>query len=218
MSLISTLGKVAMGIAVAKGLGKMMGGSKGGSGGGIGDLLGGLVGGKSADTKGGLGGILDSLGGSKLGNAQSQGRNQESNQGGFGDLFGNAMQGKEVNASTEQEQQAEIMLRAMINAAKSDGNITEDEQRKITEHLGDVSREEAEFVRKEINAPLDTKGFIQSVPRGMEQQVYLMSLMAIDLDSNEEAHYLDQLAKGLNISKDVCNQIHEKLGAPSIYA
>ncbi len=214
MSLISTLGKVAMGIAVAKGLGKMMGGSKGGSGGGIGDLLGGLVGGKSADTKGGLGGILDSLGGSKLGEAQSQGRNQ----GGFGGLFGNAMQGKEVNPSSEQEQQAEIMLRAMINAAKSDGNISEDEQRKITEHLGDVSREEAEFVRKEINAPLDVKGFIQSVPRGMEQQVYLMSLMAIDLDSNEEAHYLDQLAKGLNISKEVCNQIHEKLGAPAIYA
>ncbi len=214
MSLISTLGKVAMGIAVAKGLGKMMGGSKGGSGGGIGDLLGGLVGGKSADTKGGLGGILDSLGGSKLGEAQSQGRNQ----GSFGDLFGNAMQGKEVNPSSEQEQQAEIMLRAMINAAKSDGNISEDEQRKITEHLGDVSREEAEFVRKEINAPLDVKGFIQSVPRGMEQQVYLMSLMAIDLDSNEEAHYLDQLAKGLNISKEVCNQIHEKLGAPAIYA
>ncbi len=218
MSLISTLGKVAMGIAVAKGLGKMMGGSKGGSGGGIGDLLGGLVGGKSADTKGGLGGILDSLGGSKLGDAQSQGRNQGSSQGGFGDLFGNAMQGKEINASSEQEQQAEILLRAMINAAKSDGNISEDEQRKITEHLGDVSREEAEFVRKEINAPLDTKGFIQSIPRGMEQQVYLMSLMAIDLDSNEEAHYLDQLAKGLNISKDVCNQIHEKVGAPAIYA
>ena len=52
----------------------------------------------------------------------------------------------------------------------------------------------------------------------MEQQVYLMSLMAIDLDSNDEAHYLDQLAKGLNISKEVCNQIHAKVGAPAIYA
>ena len=216
MSLMGTLGKVAMGIAVAKGLGKMMGGSSGGSGGGLGGLLGGLVGGGSggSNSKGGLGGILDSLGGSKLGEAQSQGRNQ----GGFGDLFDNALQGKEVSASSEQEEQAEIMLRAMINAAKSDGNITEDEQRKITEHLGDISAEEADFVRKEINAPLDTQGFIQSIPRGMEQQVYLMSLMAIDLDSNEEAHYLDQLAKGLNISKDVCNQIHEKVGAPAIYA
>ena len=219
MSLMSTLAKVAVGIAVSKGLGKMMGGSSGGSGsgGGLGGLLGGLMGGGSADSKnakGGLGGILDSLGGSKLGEAQSQGRNQSD----FGGLFDNALQGKEVSASSEQEQQAEIMLRAMINAAKSDGNITEDEQRKITEHLGDISAEEAAFVRKEINEPLDTQGFIQSIPRGMEQQVYLMSLMAIDLDSNEEAHYLDQLAKGLNISKDVCNQIHEKVGAPAIYS
>jgi len=219
MSLMSTLAKVAVGIAVSKGLGKMMGGSSGGSGsgGGLGGLLGQLMGGDSADSKnakGGLGGILDSLGSSKLAEAQSQDRNQSD----FGGLFDNALQGKEVSASSEQEKQAEIMLRAMINAAKSDGNITEDEQRKITEHLGDISAEEAAFVRKEINEPLDTQGFIQSIPRGMEQQVYLMSLMAIDLDSNEEAHYLDQLAKGLNISKDVCNQIHEKVGAPIMYA
>lgn len=217
MSLMGTLGKVAMGIVVAKGLGKMMGGSTGGSGGGIGDLLGGLVGGqKGGSSNGGLGGILDSLGGgSQLGQAQET---QDRNQGGFGDLFNNSLQGQEVEVSSEQEQQAEIMLRAMINAAKSDGEISADEQQKITEHLGDISAEEANFVREEINAPLDTEGFIRSVPRGMEQQVYLMSLLAINLDSNEEAHYLDQLAKGLSISQDVCNQIHTKVGAPSLYS
>ena len=52
----------------------------------------------------------------------------------------------------------------------------------------------------------------------MEEQVYFMSLLAIDLDSNEEARYLDTLAKGLNISNEVCNQIHEKLGAPALYS
>ncbi len=46
----------------------------------------------------------------------------------------------------------------------------------------------------------------------------MMSLFAIDLDSNEEAHYLDQLAKGLNISHQDCNAIHDKLGAPAIYS
>ena len=92
------------------------------------------------------------------------------------------------------------------------------EKQKITEHLGDVSTEEADFVRQELNAPLDTQALINSVPRGMEQQVYFMSLLAIDLDSNKEAHYLDQMAKGLNISHQVCNQIHEKLGAPALYA
>ena len=42
--------------------------------------------------------------------------------------------------------------------------------------------------------------------------------MAIDLDSNQEAQYLDQLAKGLNIQPQLANQIHEQLGAPTIYS
>lgn len=220
MSLMGTLGKVAMGVIVAKGVGRMLGNSGGNSSGGLGGLLGSLTGGGSGASSGlggllsglsgksgggGLGGILDSLGGG------SQGA-------GLGGMLNDSLQGNQVNANSEQEAQAEIMLRAMINAAKSDGELDQEEQDKITEHLGNVSREEAEFVRNELNSPLDVEGFINDVPRGMEQQVYLMSLLAIDLDTNEEANYLDQIAKGLNISPEVCNQIHEKLGAPTLYS
>ncbi len=226
MSLMRTLGKVAMGVIVAKGVGKMMGGGRGGSstGGGLGGLLGGLLGGKQSGGNvggglgdllggltggsangGGLGGILDSLSGGSQG-------------GGLGGTLNDALQGKEVSTNNEEEEQAEILLKAMLSAAKADGVIDEEEKRKITEHLGDVSDEEANFVRQELEAPLDTQGLINSVPRGMEQQVYFMSLLAIDLDSNEEAHYLDELAKGLNISQDICNQIHEKVGAPALYS
>ena len=106
----------------------------------------------------------------------------------------------------------------MINAAKSDGSIDEAEQEKVVGKLGDVSQAEADFVRSEFRAPLDVNGFVRSIPRGMEQQIYAVSLMAIDLDSNKEAHYLDQLAKGLNIQPQVANQIHEQLGAPTIYS
>lgn len=213
MSLMGTLAKVAMGIAVAKGVGKMMGGGrKGGSGGGLGDLLGGLTGGASKGGSGGLGGILDSLGGgSKISNSEGN------NGSGLGDLFNNALQGKEAPATNQQEEEAKVLLRAMIYAARADGHLDDNEKQKITEKLGDVSEEEANFVRHELSAPIDVKGFINSVPRGMEEQTYMMSLLAIDLDSNEEAHYLDQLAKGLNMSHQVCNEIHEKLGAPAIY-
>ena len=106
----------------------------------------------------------------------------------------------------------------MISAAKSDGELDDEEKRKITEHLGDATQEEIDFVRQELEAPLDTQSLIKSVPRGMEEQVYFMALLAIDLDSNQEAHFLDELAKGLNISNQTCNQIHEKLGAPALYA
>ncbi len=233
MSLMGTLGKVAMGVMVAKGIGKMMGGSRGGSGGGLGGLLGGLMGGGSSSAGanqssggglgdllgglsgktggGGLGGILDSLGGG----SQSEGK---SSGGGLGDLFNSALQGEEVSANDDQEKQAEVLLRAMINGAKADGKLDEDEKQKIIGHLGDVSDDEARFVQQELSAPLDVKAFINSVPRGMEEQVYMMSLFAIDLDTNEEAHYLSELAKGLNIPHEVCNQINEKMGAPAIFS
>ncbi len=273
MSLMGTLGKVAMGVIVAKGVGKVMGGA-GGAGGGLGGLLGGLTGGQGGSTGGGLGGLLGGLTGGQggaqsgglggmlgglMGGNNAQAGNQAGGLGGllaglaggqagggaaagglggllgslggatapqqgsstpdFGSMFNDALQGKEPEqVSQTDEENAAILLRAMISAAKADGELDSEEQRKITEHLGDVSEEEAAFVRNELQAPLDLDGLVASVPSGLEQQVYLMSLMAIDLDSKEEAVYLDSLRKGLNISEQVSNQIHEKLGAPQLYA
>ena len=256
MSLVGTLGKVALGAIAARGIGKMMSGSSstgssglggllgsvlgggggsllsglmgggssagnalsgllggGGSqqGGGLGALLAGLSGQSSgAQSAGGLGGILDALGG-----GSQQGG------GGIGALLNQALAGKpadEVPATPDQEKEAEILLRAMIAAAKADGEIDAEEQRKITEHLGDVSPEEAELVRREMQSHTNLEDLIDSVPRGMEQQVYLMSLLAIDLDSQAEAQYLDKLARGLNISQQQANAIHEQLGVPKLYA
>jgi len=107
----------------------------------------------------------------------------------------------------------------MVNAAKSDGEIDQQEQQNIVEKLGgDVGAEEAQFIRSEMAAPLDVNGFARSVPRGMEQQVYLISLMAINLDNKAEAVYLDQLAKNMNITEQQSNQLHSELGVPQLYS
>ena len=186
-------------------VGSMLGGGRPPSGGGIGDLLGGLLGGGGSQPSGG----------------------------GLGDLFGMAMKqfgaARPGNAPTtpaeiprgvdprQMQQQAEVLVRAMINAAKSDGTVDRDERQKIVGQLGDVTQEEMEFVQHELAAPLDVQGFIRSIPRGMEQQVYAISLMAIDLDSNPEAQYLHQLAQGIGLNANMCNEIHAKLGAPKLY-
>ncbi len=213
MSLMSTLGKVAVGIMVAKGVGRAMGGS-----GNIGDLVGGLLGGKgkgTAQQDGGLGSLLGSLTG---GSSQNQQGSTTSNSNNLGDLLSAAFAGKEVNSTPDEEKQAEIILKAMINAAKADGVIDEKEQQQITKHLGDISAEELEFVKKELNSPLDLDGVINSVPDSMAQQVYLMSLLTIDLDSKSEAEYMDKLAQGLNISKEAVNSIHQKAGVANLYS
>ena len=105
----------------------------------------------------------------------------------------------------------------MVNAAKSDGKIDQAEQDSIIKHLRDRSPETIQFLREEFQRPLDTRGFALSVPVGMEQQVYTMSLIAIDLDTGKEAKYLTELAENLRLSDEVRGQIHQRLGAPNIF-
>jgi uncharacterized membrane protein YebE (DUF533 family) len=225
------------------GMGDLLGGLlRGGAqqpqaGGGLGDLLGSLVGGGQAQRQAPAGGGLGDILGGLLGGGQ-QNNGGMGGSGGLGGLLGGALtkyaQAQNADATTQNHDncdhlpmgvnaaqatdQATLIIRAMINAAKSDGGIDKEEQENIVGKLGDVSEAEANFVRSEIQAPLDVNGFIRSIPRGMEQQIYAVSLTAIDLDSNKEAKYLDQLAKGLNITPQIANQIHEQLGAPAIYS
>jgi len=207
------------------------------SGGGIGDILGSLLGGASKQqqapqSSGGMGDILGSL----LGGGSQQNSNPSA--GGLGGLLTGALakymqsqhadepnpqphsvdhlpQGYDPNEATKQ---AEILIKAMINAAKSDGRLDKEEEQKILSRLGDLSPAEIEFLKREFSAPLDVEAFAREIPRGMEQQVYALSLSAIDLDTNKEAQYLGELAQALGISPQMANAIHEQLGAPKIFA
>jgi uncharacterized membrane protein YebE (DUF533 family) len=212
MSMLGTLGKVAMGILVAKGVGKIMGGGSS-NGGSLLDGLGGILGGGTkAGASDGLGGLLGSLAGGSQQNETTGSKDKN-----FASMFNDAIQGKDPEPTAEQDQQAKILLRAMVSAAKADKHIDAEEQEKILAQLKEAPEAEADMVRSEVQAPLDLEGLIKSVPSGMEQQVYLISLLAINLDSEEEVLYLDKLAKGLNLSHDVSNQIHDKLGVPQLY-
>jgi len=263
MSLVGTLGRIAVGIAVAKGVGGLMNKRGGGGGGGLGGLLGGALGGgqnqanqpggqsggglggalggalgggglgnlgsllggaAGGSASGGLGGLLESISGGAAGpNASIGGASNEVNPpvgGSLGDLLNGALQGKQIpQPEPAQEDQAKILIQAMVNAAKSDGEIDTEEQQKIVENLGDdVSDEERQFVISEMKAPLNTEAFVRSIPKGAEMQVYMMSILGINLDSREEAVYLDTLRKGIGMSEQQCNAIHEKLGVPTIYS
>ena len=208
-------------------LGSVLGGGgsqRAGASGGIGDLLGGLLGGGGSSSS--AGGMADILGGLLGGGGGGR------SAGGLGDLLGAAMKqfgaappGMEladIEPKIEPEQaneQATIMIRAMVNAAKADGQVDHEEQRHIIEGLGDdITPEEVAFVQDELAAPLDVDAFVRSVPKGMEAQVYLASLMAIDLDTNPEAQYLHHLAQGMGLNPNEVNGLHEQLQVPKLYS
>ena len=182
------------------------------SGGGLGDLLGGLLGGSSA--AGGLGGLLGSLTG------RGQQNTAPANNRSFGDVLNSSFtnQGEPDDEPTpDQNAVAALMLSAMIQAAKSDGEIQDAEKEKLLGNLGDVSDAEMAFVQAEMAKKVDIAALVRHVPDGLQQQVYTMSVMAIDLDSQAEAQYLHDLATALQIDKDGVNDIHAKLGVAALY-
>lgn len=114
-------------------------------------------------------------------------------------------------------EQSVVLIRAMISAAKSDGQITQEEQQAIVGQLGHLSENELNFLRDEFARPVDVRELAWNTPLGLEEQVYSMSLIAIDLDENKEAEYLADLAHGLRMQPKRCNQLHQKYNAPEIF-
>ena len=194
-------------------------GSAAGSGsGGIGldDILGGLLGGA---VGGALGGAM-TRGGSTTKAEAPTGQITPNRDAHFGEVLNQAFGKKGEPDSTptpEQNAAAGLMLRAMIQATKADGELDEAEKQKLLGNLSDASQAEVEFVKQEMAKPLDVEGLIRQVPEGLGPQIYTMSVMAIDLDNQNEAQYLHKLATGLGIGREDVNGIHAKLGVPALY-
>ena len=223
------------------GLGGLLGSMQGGTGGAnMQNMLGGLMGG--AGGAGGLGGLLEGLGGAQGGGLQSMlgglaaGGGAAGLMGALGGMaqrpadngasFGQVLNSQfdetpepVIEPTADQEAAAALMLRAMIQAAKCDGQLDKAEEEKLVQNLGgDVDAQEAAFVRAEMAKPVDVNALVAEVPTGLGPQVYAMSLLAIDLDNQAEAQYLHSLAQGLGLDAGSVNDIHAQLGVPSLYA
>jgi hypothetical protein len=122
-----------------------------------------------------------------------------------------------IPGELDANEEAVLLIRAMIAAAKSDGRITADEQQNIMGRIGQPTPEVLDFLKQEFARPVDVRELAWSVPLGLEPKVYMMSLAAIDLDTQAEADYLMRLAHGLRLDPAVCNDIHARLGAPTIF-
>jgi uncharacterized membrane protein YebE (DUF533 family) len=243
---MNTLVKVAVGVAIAKGMQSLSGRRTGGgttasSGGGIGGLIGGLLGGgggggtqtagrgtpyRPEGDQNGLGNIMnDVLGkGSATRNPRKTAPKGGLNDllvggagGALGGLFGGASSPRTLPEPQEETLEAALLLRCMIMAAKADGDLDADEKAKLMEAVGEADKSEVAFINSELSAPVDVAGLVAQVPNGMEEKAYLVSLMAINLDQRAEAQYLHELATALELSEAEVNAIHDKVGAPKIY-
>ncbi len=105
---------------------------------------------------------------------------------------------------------ARLTLKAMINAAKADGQIDSDEKARLFDRLGqvDLSPAERDFLFDELARPMDTDGLVaEAVTPAVAAQVYAASLLVIDPDRPAERAYLEALAERLGVSPALAAEI-----------
>lgn len=224
-------------------LSKMTGGTQAGtsiqaSSGGLGDLLGGLLGSmgseKTSTSATESSGMLGTILGSLLGGGQNDTTKSSMGGGGLGMLASLALSAlksagetpdqlprtlQELQKPVEEqdlENDARIIVKAMINAAKADGEIDKNEIDRIIGKLDDdgLSKEEKEFFMTEASKPMDIDAVVASASRepDVSAQIYAASMLAIEVDTAAEQRYMQSLAAGLGLNPQVTAYIENTMG------
>jgi uncharacterized membrane protein YebE (DUF533 family) len=116
---------------------------------------------------------------------------------------------------TSRDQQAILLIRAMISAANADSTISQEERNRILDRMRrvEMTPEEQSFMENELLAPATLDEIAGEIKTPDEaRQVYAASLMAIEVDTDAERKYLKTLAQRLGLDDVTISGIHQVLG------
>lgn len=106
-----------------------------------------------------------------------------------------------------------VLLRAMISAAKADGHIDTTERARIEQQITElgIGTDEQRFLLDQLRATSDPIA-IARLAENEEQatEIYLASMLAIDVDTAEERRYLDRLGDALHLPDDLRQHIENE--------
>jgi uncharacterized membrane protein YebE (DUF533 family) len=100
----------------------------------------------------------------------------------------------------------------MIAAANADGTIDTDERDRILTRLDEaqLSQAEREFLTAELSQPRTAKQIAADVDGAeMAKQVYLVSLLAVEVDTAAERAYMESLAGLLGLDATAVTEVHQ---------
>jgi uncharacterized membrane protein YebE (DUF533 family) len=129
-----------------------------------------------------------------------------------------APSGTPFNPSSESGQQklARHLLRAMIAAAKSDGHVDAQEQARIFAEMDKLplAADDKAFVMDELRAKLDIDAVAGAAETPEEAaEIYIASLLAIDVDNAAERGYLAMLAARLKLDDALVAHLQQTVAA-----
>lgn len=103
------------------------------------------------------------------------------------------------------------LISAMIAAAKADGQIDGKEHQAIFAKIEELNldNDEKAFLFDQLNRPMEINSLVAAATtKEQAVEIYVASLMAIDVDTPAEQAYLSMLAARLNLEQELVNHIH----------
>lgn len=114
--------------------------------------------------------------------------------------------------AAEAERHSQVILQAMIGAAKADGHIDDQERLLIDQQIAEYTddSELQKWIDSELKKPVNPVEIARlASTQEMAAEMYLASLIMIDEDSFMEKAYLDELARQLNLDEALKAEIHQ---------
>lgn len=121
-------------------------------------------------------------------------------------------------ASYQTEELGKSLVRAMIAAAKADGQIDAEEKERMFKRLETMplTAEEKAFVFDELSSPLDIDAVVSRADTPEHAaEIYAASLVAMVPDTPAERAYLETLSTRLNLAPALVAEIHKTAGLES---
>jgi len=113
------------------------------------------------------------------------------------------------------DEAAVLLIRAMIAAAHADGELDAQERGRILDRLQalDLSDEEQTFLQRELQTPRSAEDIAAAAGPGLAPEVYAASLLAVEVDTPEEAAYMQRLQGLLGLDDRTAQDVKRQIGA-----
>ncbi len=124
--------------------------------------------------------------------------------------------GKPINEleGPEANDRSLALVKAMIAAAKADGHIDAAERERINGQINKMQLDDSTFafLKQEIDQPLDVVDIARHADSPESAaEIYVASLLVIDVDSEKERAYLNELARELDLPNELAAELENKV-------
>jgi len=115
--------------------------------------------------------------------------------------------------AAQAEEQSKAILSALIAAAKADGHIEANEQAMLDQFFSKMSTpEEQAWLKAELAKPVDPVAVASlATDPHLASQMYAVSVSIIDSTNFMEKAYLDELAKQLDLTPELKNELETQV-------